>query len=176
MSEEFGADLFATPLQDVKPRHDDIITGVAMLTDHYAFDSDNSIILQRTPEMARNPLYKHGLASSNKKGLTKDAWVRVQNPNHIPPELLKEFDRSLLEPSGRIPEGNASYIAFVNYTLRTLQMICFANLTCSSTSSCGMPGSVRGVWCLLSCQPLGPHPRLSSTSHGSRCRMESGAA
>ena len=55
--------------------------------------------------------------------------VRVQDPNHIPPDLLKDFDHSLLEPSNKIPEGNVSCIAFVNYTLRTLQMtLCESNV------------------------------------------------
>ena len=48
---------------------------------------------------------QHGLASVSDKELTQNALVRVQSPNHIPPELLlKDFDDSLLEPSDKIPE------------------------------------------------------------------------
>ena len=72
---------------------------------------------------------QHGLASVSKKELTQDAWVRVEDLNHIPPELLKDFDRSQLEPSDKIPEGNASAVALMNYTLRTLQMLlCESNM------------------------------------------------
>ena len=66
---------------------------------------------------------QHGLASVSENELSQDAWVRVQDPNHIPPELLKDFDHSLLEPADLIPDGSASCVAFMNYTLRTLQIV-----------------------------------------------------
>ena len=73
--------------------------------------------------------FQHGLASVSEKELTQDAWVRVQDPNHFPPELLKDFDHSLLEPSDKISEGNASCVVFMSYTLCTLQMmLCESNV------------------------------------------------
>ena len=41
----------------------------------------------------------------------------------MPPELLKTFDMTLLEPQEKIPHGNASCVAFMNYVYRTLQMM-----------------------------------------------------
>ena len=84
---------------------------------------------------------QHGLASVSEKELTQDAWPRVQHPNHIPPELLKDFDHSLLIPDGKhlVLPSRITHCVSCRW--------CFARLTCSSTRSCAMPGSVHGVWC-----------------------------
>ena len=47
----------------------------------------------------------------------------------MPPELLQPFDMSLLEPTEKIPDGNASSMAVLNYVTRVLQtMIGESNL------------------------------------------------
>ena len=45
------------------------------------------------------------------------------------PELLKPFDMTLLEPTEKIPDGNASSVAVMNYAVRSLQiMICESSM------------------------------------------------
>ena len=221
VSEEFGA-AFVDKLQTVKPPVDDLIKGVAMLADGYAFGPENGIVLNLnlkcTPEMAKNPLYQadqpsrpiepefsmfwtttdsqerppyavfglkdnvvsgllatvpgriwkhmtghltkiqspinksyfenleyvkvpgfwssimnvhqlqHALAGISEKTLSKDGWTDM-DPREFPPELNQDFDTSLLYPPEKIPMGNASSIAVINYVVRVLQiMICESNM------------------------------------------------
>ena len=122
--------------------------------------------------MARRPSQlQHGAASISEKEVSQDGWVRCPNAATTPLELLKPFDYSLPEPNDKIPDGNASCVAFMNDLVRALQMmICEWNVF-KRQLMC-VPGSVLGVWCLLSYQPLGQHLQHSSMLHGSRTRME----
>ena len=61
--------------------------------------------------------------SVSDKEVSADGWSRCMDGYSMPPELLKTFDHSLLEPQDKIPEGNDSCVAFMNYVYRTLQMM-----------------------------------------------------
>ena len=63
-----------------------------------------------------------GLASVSEE-VSRDGWAVCTDQAIIPPELLKPFDMSLLEPTEKIPAGNASFVAVTNYAVRTLQMM-----------------------------------------------------
>ena len=67
--------------------------------------------------------FQHCLASISDKEISADGWSRCVDNVSMPPELLKSFDYSLLEPQDKIPDGNASRVACVNYVVRTLQMM-----------------------------------------------------
>ena len=67
--------------------------------------------------------FHHGLLSVSDKEVLADGWSHCQNNVSLPPDLLKRFDMSLLEPQEKIPHGNASCVAFVIYVYRTLQMM-----------------------------------------------------
>ena len=71
----------------------------------------------------------HGLASVSEKEASHDGWVRCTDASAMSPEFLKPFGMSLLEPVDKIPDGNASCVAFMNYAVRALQMmICEPNM------------------------------------------------
>ena len=67
--------------------------------------------------------FHHGLVSVSDKEVSADGWSRCVDNVSMPPDLLKPFDVSLFEPQEKIPHGNASCVAFVNYVYRTLQMM-----------------------------------------------------
>ena len=68
---------------------------------------------------------QHGLASISDKEISADGWSRCQANVTMPPDLLKPFDHCLLELQEKIPDGNASCAAFMNYAVRALQiMVC----------------------------------------------------
>ena len=61
--------------------------------------------------------FQHCLASVSDKDISADGWSRCTDTVSIPPDLLKPSDYSLLEPQDKIPDGNASTVAFMNYIL-----------------------------------------------------------
>ena len=67
---------------------------------------------------------QHALASVSDKALSKDGWTDMDQRD-LPPELNQTLDMSLLEPPEKIPDGNVSSVAVMNYVVRALQnMIC----------------------------------------------------
>ena len=57
--------------------------------------------------------FHYALASVSDKDISADGWSHCVDNVSMPPNLLKPFDMSLLEPQDRIPHGNC--VAFVNF-------------------------------------------------------------
>ena len=55
--------------------------------------------------------FHHGLTSVSDKEVSQDGRSCC---THMPPDLLKPFDFSLLKPQDKIPDGNASWVAFMH--------------------------------------------------------------
>ena len=72
---------------------------------------------------------QHALASVSDKRVSQD-WADIDQ-HDFPSELNQNFDTSLLFPPEKIPDGNASAIAVVNYVIRTPPGYESANPTCS---------------------------------------------
>ena len=52
--------------------------------------------------------FHHGLTSVSDKEASADGWSRCTDGTTMPPDLLKPFDVTLLEPQDKILDGNAS--------------------------------------------------------------------
>ena len=70
-----------------------------------------------------NSQLQHGLASVSDKEISQDGWAHYVDNVTMPQEILETFDVSLLEPQDKIPDGHVSCNAFMNYAVRTLQMM-----------------------------------------------------
>ena len=71
--------------------------------------------------------FHHGFASVSDKEVSPDG--RHQNAN-APPEVTKPLDRSLLDVQDKIPEGNASAVAIMQYVSSKLQIMLIGRDLC----------------------------------------------